>query len=136
MFELMEHTADIGFRARGATLEQLFASAALALQSIAVEMDAVEERAAYPIAADGDDQETLLVSWLNEVLYYLDGRQVLLARFEFEELSPNRVRARAWGEPRDAGRHPPKLVVKGVTYHLLEVRREQEGWFAQVVLDI
>ncbi len=136
MFEILEHTADIGFRATGETLEELFQNAALALQSIAVDISAVETRSPYPIAAAGEDYESLLVAWLNEVLYYLDGERVLLRRFDIDSISLERITAKGWGEPLDPERHPAKVVVKGVTYHQLSVKREGELWTARVFLDI
>jgi len=136
MFEILEHTADIGFRATGETLEELFQNAALALQSVAVDISAVEARNPYPIAAAGEDYESLLVAWLNEVLYYLDGERVLLRRFDIDPISPERITAKGWGEPWDPERHPAKVVVKGVTYHQLSVKREGGLWTARVFLDI
>ena len=136
VFEILEHTADIGLRAWGAGPAELFAHAGLALQSIAVEMEKVTERAAYPIAAEGEDYESLLVNFLNEVLYYLDGERVVMGRFEIDRISPESVSGRGWGEPRDPERHPPKLVVKGVTYHQLEVVHNAGRWTARVFLDI
>ena len=136
MFEILEHTADIGFRVWGATPGELFENAATALQSIALETEAVEDRIVYPIAAAGEDYESLLVNWLSELLYYLDGEQVVMRRVRIERISPERVSGKGWGEPRDAGRHPPKLLVKGVTYHQLSVKQEAGRWTAQVFLDI
>ncbi len=136
MFEILEHTADIGFRAWGDTPAELFQNAALALESTAVEIERAEAKMVYPIAASGEDYESLLVAWLNEVLYYLDGERVVMSRFEIEQISPERVTGKAWGEPRDDARHPPKLVVKGVTYHQLSVKQEDGRWKAEVFLDI
>jgi SHS2 domain-containing protein len=136
VFEILEHTADIGFRARGSSKREMFASAALALQSVAVELDRVQPRFPYPIAVTGEDDESLLVNWLSEVLYYLDGRRVVMNRFLIDELSAGVVRGQGWGEPRDPARHPPKLVVKGVTYHQLRITKDTQGWFAEVYLDV
>jgi SHS2 domain-containing protein len=136
MFEVLEHTADIGFRAWGSTPAELFVHAALALESIALDNSHVEERYVYPIAAAGEDYETLLVNWLNEVLYYVDGERVVMGRFQIDQISPERVSGKGWGEPRDPARHPPRLVVKGVTYHQLSVKQEGQRWVAQVFLDI
>ena len=136
MFEILEHPADIGFRATAPTVEELFQTAALALQSIAVEFTTIEPRNVYPVAAAGEDYETLLVAWLNEVLYYLDGEQVLLGRFAIDSMSPERIIARGWGEPRDPERHPAKRVVKGITFHQLVVKHEGGQWMARVFLDI
>ena len=135
-FEVIEHTADTGFRAWGDTPAELFANAALALESIAVEMGAVSKSVPYPIAASGEDYESLLVNFLNEVLYHLDGDRVVLGSFDVESISPTQVRCLAWGDIRDDAEHPPKVVVKGVTYHLLEVKPEGDGWTARVILDI
>lgn len=136
MFELLEHTADIGFRVRGRTLEELFAGAAEALQAIAFDASAVEPRERYALSATGEDLESLLVNWLSEVLYWMDGRRVLMARFEIREIAPERIAAEGWGEPWDPARHLPRTGVKAVTYHQLKVEREGEGWVAEVFLDI
>jgi SHS2 domain-containing protein len=136
MFELLEHTADVGFRVRGRALEELFAAAGEALQAIAFDTAAVEPRERYALSASGEDLESLLVNWLSEVLYWMDGRRVLIGRFEILELTPERIAAEGWGEPWDPARHPARTGVKAVTYHQLRVAREGEGWVAEVYLDI
>src|SRR6516165_5143798 len=75
-FELLEHPADIGFRARGATLEELFASCACALVSIILDPSAIRPIESIAIPGVGEELESLLVNWLNEVLYYVDGRRL------------------------------------------------------------
>src|ERR1039457_4319106 len=66
MFEILEHPADIGFRAFGGTLEELFANAAVALVSIACEIEEVAPRTEYALSATGTDYESLLVNWVRE----------------------------------------------------------------------
>ncbi len=136
MFEILEHTADIGFRARGRTLAELFETSALALVSIAIETDDVSPRAEYPLAASGHDRESLLVNWLSEVLYAIDGARFALRRCRVAEISETRVSGTGAGEPRDPARHRAKLVVKGVTYHQLRIVESPDGWSADVFLDI
>jgi SHS2 domain-containing protein len=136
MYELLEHAADVGFRAYAPTLPQLFASAAEALVGIAMEIDAIESRETYPLAAEGESREALLVNWLSEILYYLDGRQLSMRSFRVKELTSDRVSGDAVGEPRDPARQAAKLVVKGVTYHQLKIAHDQSGWFCEVFLDV
>ena len=136
MFEILEHTADIGFRAWGRSREEMFENAALALESVAVDVAEVEPLTPYPIAASGEDEESLLVNWLSEVLFYLDGRRIAMRRFRVEQLTASEVAGQGWGEPRDAERPRSKLVVKGVTYHQLRITRTGGGWSAEVYLDI
>jgi SHS2 domain-containing protein len=136
VFEILEHTADIGFLARGRTLEELFGSAAEALASIALEPDGIGPRETYAIEAAGEDLEALLVNWLSEALWLIDGRRLALGGFRVGEMTRSQVRGEALGEPFDPARHRAKLVVKGVTWHQLEVARDAEGWHARVFLDI
>jgi len=136
MFEILEHTADIGFRARARTEAELFAEAALAMQSIALDADAIEPRAEYRLEAAGHDPESLLVNWLSEVLYWMDGERLAFHHFHVSEITPERITGTGFGEPRDPARHPARLIVKAVTYHQLRIAETTEGWEADVYLDI
>jgi SHS2 domain-containing protein len=136
MFEILEHTADIGFRVRARTLPELFETAALALESIILETEGVEPRREYPLQASGGDRESLLVNWLSEVLYWIDGERIAFRHFRVRELTPDRVSGCGVGEPRDPARHAGRLIVKAVTYHLLRVAETPQGWEAEIYLDV
>lgn len=135
-FQVLEHPADIGFRAFGDTLPDLFANAALALLSIAGDPDAAEPRERYRLGAESTDREALLVAWLNEVLYYYDGRRIALRSFRVAQLSDTAIGAEALGEPRDPLRHRARLIVKAVTWHQLKIERRDGEWIAEVYLDV
>jgi protein archease len=136
IFEILEHPADIGFRAFGGTLAELFENAAVALLSIAGEIEDVAPRNEHHLEASATDYESLLVAWLSEVLYWFDGKRIAFRQFGVREMEPGRVTAVAWGEPRDVIRHRPKLIVKAVTWHQLKVSRRGNGWVADVYLDV
>ncbi|HTQ55746.1 MAG TPA: archease [Bryobacteraceae bacterium] len=136
MFELLEHPADIGFRAFGETREELFANAAGAMLSIACEIGEVEPRCEYELSATGGDDESRLVNWLSEVLYWFDGKRIALREFRVTFAGGDGLRAAARGEPWDAARHRSKLIVKAVTWHQLRIARHNGGWMAEVYLDI
>jgi SHS2 domain-containing protein len=136
MFEILDHPADVGFRASGKTLPEMFEAAAEALVSIAMERTNVAPAVCIPLRAEGDSYESLLVNWLSEVLYQLDGEQFAMARFKVREISEVHVSGNAFGERRDPARHETKLVVKGVTYHQLKVEQRGQDWFCEVYLDV
>ena len=135
-FEILEHTADTGFRAWGSAPAELFENAALAMLSIAAETDRVDVREQITVETTGEDYESLLVNWLNEVVYLFDSDRFAPKEFHVEAIEPTRLRAKVGGEPRDPQRHPWKLIVKAVTYHKLEVAQRNGHWEAQVYLDI
>lgn len=135
-FEVLEHTADLGFRAYGNSLAELFANCALALSAIAFELAAVQPLHACPLRAEGADRESLLVNWLSEVLFRLDADRLAFCRFEVHSLTDTGVEGTGWGEPRQPGKPPARVVVKGVTYHQLRLLEHDGKWMAEVFLDI
>ena len=136
MFEVLDHAADVGFRTRAGSLPELFERAAEALVAIAMESDNIEPRESYAIEAEGDSHESLLVNWLSEVLYYIDGKRLAMGSFKVKELSANRVSGEALGERRDPSRHFARLVIKGVTYHQLKIESSGQAWFCEVFVDV
>jgi SHS2 domain-containing protein len=136
MFEILEHPADIGFRVRGRTLEELYAHAAVAMLSIADDPENVEPAEEHAISVESGDLESLMVDWLNEVLYWFDGRRIAFHDFRIVRMDEKSIDAVGRGQSRDAARHEAKLVVKAVTYHQLRVVRDGAGWMAEVYVDI
>ena len=135
-FELLDHPADIGFRVYGGTPAELFANAAWAMLSIAAEPAEVRPLGQYELSAEGTDYESLLVNWLNEVLYWYDGARIAFSEIQILSIAPTAIRAQASGEPRDPARHRSKVVVKAATYHQVRVAATPGGWVAEVYLDV
>jgi SHS2 domain-containing protein len=96
-FELLEHPADIGCRARGTTMEELLSRCARALVSIILDPSAIKPIEAISIPGTGGDLGGLLVNWLNEVLYYVDGRRLALAEFAVSQVGETYVECIARG---------------------------------------
>jgi SHS2 domain-containing protein len=135
-FETFDHTADVGIVARGATLGEAFANAAKAMFSLMVDLDRVETREERRIEAESDDREGLLVAWLAELLYVSEVDNLVFSRFDVGEISGTHIVARAFGEPLDLDRHNPKLMIKAVTRHMLQVAPRDGGFQVRAILDI
>lgn len=135
-FRILEHTADIGFEAFGATRQEVFANAALALMNLIVDLEAIAPQERKPLRAEASDMPSLLVNWLSEILYLFDAEGWLFHGFDFGELTERSLAATARGEKFDRRKHQVKLLVKAVTYHQLDLRETAEGWRAQVYVDI
>ena len=136
MYELFEHTADLGLRATAPDLETLFADAAACLFSAIVE-DLASVRPVQEVRVEltGDDREYLLFDWLKELLYRFDADHLLFGRFEVRVRADGLI-GTAWGEPFDPARHVLDHEVKAITYHELKVEQVEDGWLAEVVVDI
>jgi len=136
-YEPLEHTAEAGVIARGATLAEAYANAAEGMYALILDLDGIAEREERAVTIQGDSQEGLFVGWLLELLFLTETEQLVFRRFAVDELSERRLRGRAWGERFDAERHRThNVMVKAVTHHMLEIGREDGGYRVQVLFDI
>lgn len=136
MYETFDHTADLGLRIRAPDLDTLFIEAARALFSTIVEnLESVQQKQEVGIRVEGDDKEYLLFDWLKTLLYHFDAQHLLFGRFEARVDATGLV-GKAWGEPLDLARHMLDHEVKAITYHGLKVERTDDGWLAEVIVDI
>lgn len=136
MYELFEHTADLGLRVRAPDLDTLFAEAAACLFSAVLEdVGTVEPRQAVTVELSGTNREFLLFDWLRDLLLKCDEDHVVFGKFEVR-VRDDGLTGTAWGEPVDAARHVLAHEVKAVTYHELKVVRDGDGWLAEVIVDI
>jgi SHS2 domain-containing protein len=134
-FEIVNHTADVGIIAYGGDMSQAFANAARALFSLITDLDDVEEVVHRDIELTSTDEESLLVEWLNELIYQFDTEGIIFKRFDITQLNSTRLKARSYGEKVDKSKHKIKIGVKAATYHMLKVDKS-DGCKVQVLFDI
>jgi len=132
--------ADAAFEAWGADPEEMFRSSADALLNVMVDDPAaVRPAEEIRVTLRSDDSELLLFSFLNELVFLKDSRQLLLRAVSVEfprGADGTSLRAVLKGERIDAQRHPLLADVKAVTLHRYRVEKNGDGWRAVVVLDI
>jgi len=130
------HTADLGLHIWGRDLAELFIHAAEALMATLTDRRRLRRRERRDITVTAEDQETLLVAWLNYLLYLYDRDGFLGRHFRILELTPERLQGEAWGEIFEPERHIGKTAVKAATYHQLKIVPFDGGWQATVIFDL
>lgn len=135
-FEIIDHTADVGIVAYGADVEELFSNAALALFSLITELESIEEKLHFDLKVSSQDRDSLLVEWLNELIYLFDVEHILFNRFDIESLTHNQLKAVCYGETFDPMKHKIKVGIKAATYHMLKLDKNGGGYKAQIIFDI
>jgi len=136
VYELFDHTADIGLRVVSPDLDDLFGEAAKGFFSIVV--DKIPQRGTpkrLEFGLEADRVEFLFVDWLNELLYVFDTKHMLLDNFDVR-IDGTRLAATALARPLDHERDQLLREVKAATYHGLRVEQTTNGWIAEVILDI
>jgi SHS2 domain-containing protein len=135
-WEHFEHQADIGLRGLGPTLAEAFGQIARALTAVLTDPEDVRPEQPVDIRCSAPDNESLLVDWLNALIYEMATRRMLFSRFEVQ-VEGAALQATAWGEIIKPERHHPAVEVKAATYHALAVRRQPDGgWMVQCVVDV
>lgn len=136
MYEIIEHTADLGIRVQADDLNSLFGQAGQALFAVVVQnledVRCVEE---VKLEVQGQQIDFLLVDWLSELLFIFESRDLLLGEFAVQ-LSDKGLTATVSGEVFDPARHRLEHEVKAITYHRLYVEQTERGWAAEVIFDI
>lgn len=133
-------TADVAFRAWGATREELFRDAAEALLRTMVAVpEEVAGRQELTLRLEHGELDLLLFSFLQELVFLKDARRLLLHAPELRIEAVDdifRLAATLRGETIDPRRHRLLVDVKAVTLHRLNVGYEDHLWWGTVVLDV
>jgi SHS2 domain-containing protein len=133
-FEHLEHTADVGVRAWGPTLEECFRQATLGVLDI---MDAWRPGAgpSEAISVEARDLGGVLVDWLSEVLYLQDARDAVVAEVSVDQVTDTSARGTITLGPR-GNVTLEGAAVKAITYHQLEITTAGGSWNARLFVDV
>ena len=135
-YEAFDHTADIGLHAYGGTLAELFAHAAQGMESLMVAPEQVRPLVSHEITAQGHDPVSLLVDWLDKLIFLFDTEFLLVRECEIQTISETQLTASVSGEPYDPQRHDLSSAIKAVTWHEASVERTAVGYKASIIFDI
>ena len=139
-FEFLEHTADVYIRAYGISMEEAYENAALAMFETMTDSAKIAQTQEDTVEVEAEDQYALLYNWLEALLVKFETEGMLYSKFQItdwkETAESFRFKAKVWGEKFDPQKHPQKVGVKAVTYHLMVVIREPERVVLEFILDI
>ena len=135
-YEQFPHTADIGIRAYGKDLKELFENAAFGMFDVIADLEGMTVSEEETIEAEGETTEELLVAWLDELLYRFYTKELIFSKFDIEELTDNRVKATVFGRPVAANRNRLKTEIKAVTYSDLKVKKDDGAYQVEIVFDV
>jgi len=139
-YRSLPHTTDAYIEAAGATLEEALQFAGMALTDTMCDVDSISPKLTDRIEASGRDEITLLYDWLESILLRFDLDHKVYSRFNVAPLTRSAAglsaNAEASGEMYDRQKHGSKVEVKAVTYHKMEVVRENNSTMVRFILDL
>ena len=133
-YEFLEHTADVLFRAYGNNLSELFENSAEALESVMIDLTNIAPKEIKHVKLSSDTYENLLFDWLATVLILFEVESFAIRQFNVN-VKATSLTADCSGERIDSRKHKLKIEVKAVTYHELEIVKD-DVYHVNVTLDV
>jgi len=130
--------ADCAVEIVGDDLDDLFATAAMALAEIMVDPRTIRQIIERRVELTAPSLDLLLFDWLSELIYLKDAEQLVFASVS-ARVSPGppcRLTARLVGGPIDRETTALRADPKAVTFHQFALEPRDRGWRARVVIDI
>ena len=135
-YEQFSHTADIGVRVFGRTLKELFENAAFAMFDILADLDGLTGEIIQDFELTAPNNEELLISWLDELLYNFYTKHIIFYKFEVTKISGDLVRAKAFGRPVSDNRNRLKTEIKAATYYNLKIIEKDDSYEVDIIFDV
>ncbi len=131
-FEEVEHTADWALKVWGVDLPDLFTNAAVGMMQLMDAMPAQHDPSVRTIEIEAIDRESLLVAWLEELLFGMEIRSVTYQDIRMQITGDTALEATIEELPLLAIAKP----IKAVTYNELAIRPIQGGLEVTIVFDV
>ena len=130
-FRELEHTADWEIEVWGPDLAGLFEQAARGMYTLSGALLAPTPRCTQSLEVKAHDPESLLVSFLSELLYRGEQEGLGFDRFELH-LQENQLSAQLEGAPILSW----NKEIKAVTYHRMKIQETEKGLRVNIVFDV
>ena len=122
--------------AYGSDLKDLFQNAAFGMFSLIGDVKSVAPKIEKKLEIEAEDKESLLVNWLNELIYLEDSKRIMLVDFKISNLADTSLKASVFGEQIAPGRGIILKSIKAATYNQLAIKKEKDFWTARIVFDV
>lgn len=136
-YEFFEHTADAKFRAYGKYLEEAFGNAVTAVASVFCDIEKLHKETEMQVSVKAKKLETLLYDFLEEILFYVDTEQLLCYKAKKIEIQKEDD-AYSLNAELIADKLVGKEIhgdVKAITYNEMQIKKTDDDWYVQVVVD-
>lgn len=131
MYRWLDHTGEVELWIEDESPEAVLSEAAIALGDMLREHRRGDP-VTHEVEVSARDLPSLLAEWLGELVYLAETDGFVPERVVEIDLADAAVKATVAGQ-----RAEPQTLVKGVTYHRLEMAEGDGGvWTARVVLDV
>lgn len=131
-FREVDHRADLALEVHGRDLSELLRNAAFGMLELAGAVPKSRRARRRTIRLEAHDEGSLLITWLEELLYSLETRQRTWLEAEIRTEGGRRLTAVV----REVPLQSITKNIKAATYHALEIVKEGHGLTTTIVFDV
>lgn len=131
-FEFLDHTADIKIKVSGRVLNEIFETTVLAIAQYCSGGEKIQSRKGKIINVKGEDNESLLYNFIDEILYLIDAEHFIPSKAKVTMRGFN-LQAEVFG---DDTKNYKLEHIKAATYAEMNIRKVNDKWQAYFVLDV
>ncbi|MCK5321541.1 archease [Candidatus Pacearchaeota archaeon] len=135
-YKFLNHTADVKFRVESPTIEEMFSSAADALNETIRGDIKILEQEEEKFEVEGKDLEGLLYNFLEEFLFLLDAEDFLAAKIKSIKIDLENKKLNCIILGDKAENYKFTNDVKAVTYNGMFVKEKEGKFICEIVLDV
>lgn len=135
-YDFAEHTADIIVRGFGDTLQEAFGAVAEGMFALMTDQAEIALVDSVVLSVESIDREALLVTFLSKLIVIFEVDGFVAGDITVELYGQHKLRAVCRGQKFDRTRHGHGIVVKGASYHQLEIDDSPGGCRVNVLVDI
>lgn len=156
-YSFIEHTADVGIKVWGKTVNSLFVNAAQAMFEIILGKRHIPKnvgqgfslaKTSNIIILSAPTLEDLLVVWLNELIYRFNVNKLVPVKISGLKISSplmgedegeggkHKMSAEIFTEKFDSIKHHIDTDIKSTTYHQLKIIKNRGRYITQIIFDV
>jgi protein archease len=137
-YRYLDHMTDAVIEAYGSTLEEAFENAAKGLNDTMIDLTEVTPNREILIRAEGHDLFQLLFDWLDKIMLLLVADNIIMSEFavKIKKNSTYIVEGVARGERLNLAKHHYKVEIKAVTYHEMQISKDDGNFVVRFLLDL
>lgn len=130
--------ADIGIIAEENSLERVFEESARALSNLMVDIHSIDKKIKRKIIVCSEDLYGLLYDFLTNLLIICDSEGIIFSDYDVKIYNNGEyvLECMAYGEELNKEKHSPKMDVKAITYHKMEIKEENGKNIIKYIVDI
>ena len=134
IYKYIDHTADLGIRVYGKTLDDLFINIGKAIFETQIS-GRVAIKKKITIELSSESIEDLFIDWCRELLYHFSVHGFIPQKYQVS-IRDTSLTAQLTGDIFDQNQHTVRMEIKNPTYHNFSLKKTRARYRATIIFDV